>query len=481
MSGFIVRTVGQTDYGVYQTMSAFAGYLILLEFGTGTVMSRNISLCKKGDKDRTELQKNVSTIWSFTILLSIIITFCSVIFYLSIDNIYNDSLTHPQIVFGKQLFVFVIINLIFTFLTHTLNGVVLGHEYYAFEKLLSSLKLLTRTLLLILLLTLKPNVFMIVLVDAVMSFLVFLTTFLFCALKIRILPEFRHFSLPIFKSILPLCLTMLLQTITTTVNGNVDKFLIGILLNPESVTIYAISMGLYTMFSSVATLPVTMYMPKIAASIRDGLSREKLQDFLVLPCRLNMLVTGVLAFGIVTVGQQFIQIIYGATYKEAWLYAVLVIIPMFFNMSNAVIINVVDVLRKRHFKVFISITTAIINLIMTFFGIKYWGLFGAALATGIATLLDTFFVNLFYVKVIKINVVRLFLESAKGILSYLLIATAVSFPVRYILDSVYLQFFVGGIVFCVVFALLFILFGSNESEKKKIETFKAKIMCHIYR
>ena len=44
MSAFIIRTVGKTDYGVYQSMTAFISYLVLLEFGTGTIMARNISL-----------------------------------------------------------------------------------------------------------------------------------------------------------------------------------------------------------------------------------------------------------------------------------------------------------------------------------------------------------------------------------------------------------------------------------------------------
>lgn len=47
MSAFVLRMLGKTDYGVYQTMTSFLTYLTLFEFGTGTIMTRNISLCKK--------------------------------------------------------------------------------------------------------------------------------------------------------------------------------------------------------------------------------------------------------------------------------------------------------------------------------------------------------------------------------------------------------------------------------------------------
>ena len=476
ISSFVIRTVGQTDYGVYQTMSAFAGYLILLEFGTGTVMTRNISICKKGVEHREELQKNISTIWSFTVVLSVVIALFSIVFYFSIGQIYSRSLNADQIAFGKQIFKYVAVALVFNFLNHTLNGIVLGYEYYSFEKIISIIKILIRTTLVVVMLTLRPNILTVVVIDAYISFFAFGITLLFCALKIGVVPGVRHFSSSIFKAIVPLCLTMLLQTIATTVNGSVDKFLIGIMLKPEDVTMYTISMGLFSMFSSIATLPITLYMPKTAAVIRDGKTHKELETFLEEPCRLNMLITGILAFGVITVGQQFVQIIYGKEYKEAWIYAILVILPMFLAMSNAVIINVLDVLGKRHYKTFITFGTILINLILTIIGLHYIGLVGAAAATGFATLVDMMLVNALYTKKFKINAYRLFWINARDILPAILIATIICFPVRYILDNIYLQFFVGGFGFCVVFAFLFITFGTNDNEKQKMRRIKAKVL-----
>ena len=46
LSSFLLRQTGAVDYGIYQTVSSFVNYLVLLEFGTGTVMIRNISVCR---------------------------------------------------------------------------------------------------------------------------------------------------------------------------------------------------------------------------------------------------------------------------------------------------------------------------------------------------------------------------------------------------------------------------------------------------
>ena len=46
LSSFLIKSLGGTEYGIYQTISSFANYLVLLEFGVGTVMTRNISGCR---------------------------------------------------------------------------------------------------------------------------------------------------------------------------------------------------------------------------------------------------------------------------------------------------------------------------------------------------------------------------------------------------------------------------------------------------
>ena len=115
-SAFVIRTVGKTDYGVYQSMTAFISYLALLEFGTGTIMARNISLCQKDGTEKTKLEKNTSTIFSLTVVLSAVILLVAVIFWSLIDLIYARSFSVEQIELGKKLFLFAVGNLILVFI-----------------------------------------------------------------------------------------------------------------------------------------------------------------------------------------------------------------------------------------------------------------------------------------------------------------------------------------------------------------------------
>lgn len=476
VSAFIVRKVGQTNYGIYQTMTAFAAYLVLLEFGTGSAMSRNLSLLKKDGTDQDLVDKNISTIWSLTVVLAMLILLFSIVFYFLIDKIYANSLTAEQIVLSRKLFIFVAINLVFTFLTQTLNGLLLGYEYYSFEKTVSLIRLIIRSVVIVLLMIVKPSVFLIVVVDCAISGSVFLFTLLFCIVKLRAKFVFKYFDKNVFKFITPLCLAMLLQTLVNSANGSLDKFLISIMMTPDDVSIYAIAMTMFSMFSSVGCIPLSMYMPQVAGNMKNGMDGKELTEMLVQPCRLNTLILSVLAFGIVVVGKEFLVMVYGSIYSESWLYALIVIFPMLFNMYNGVIITVMDVLNKRHIRSFILMFTTILNVIMTIIGIKIIGMLGAAIATGVSLVLQTIILNIYYKKKMNIDSLLLFKKSFKGILDISIISTGISFPLKYLINNIYLQFFVCGATFCVIFFILFVFFGANKTEEAALNKIKMKLI-----
>ena len=60
LSSFLLRVLGDTEYGVYQTVASFANYLVLLEFGTGSVITRNLSLCYSQGADKETIERNAS-------------------------------------------------------------------------------------------------------------------------------------------------------------------------------------------------------------------------------------------------------------------------------------------------------------------------------------------------------------------------------------------------------------------------------------
>lgn len=475
MSSFIIRTIGKTDYGVYQSMTAFVSYLMMLEFGTGTVMSRNLSLLKKDGTDDEEIKKNVSTIWTLNSILIFVICCVAVVFYLLIPAVYSESMTAEQIVMGKRLFVFAVFSLLCSFCQQLMNGILIGNELYIFEKVVSLIKIFLRSILVVSLLLIKPSIYYLVSIDLLMSILVLMASYLFIKKKLKYRFSYSCFDKDIFRFITPLCLAMLLQTIVNTANGSIDKFLISVMMTPEDVSIYSVAMTMFTMFSSVATLPVTMFMPQVAQNIKIGLKGKPLAETLINPCRLNVLITGLIAFGFAAIGRQFLIILYGVDFEYAWFCAMIVIIPMFINMSNAVIVNVLDVMNKRHIRSVILMGTTAANIGMTIIGIKLIGMLGAAIATGIALVFQVILLNIYYSKKIGLPIMYLFRNAFRGLLISLIASCLAAYIVASFIQNVYLQFAIGGFSYVSIFAIAYYMFGANKYERDMIRRINRKL------
>ena len=255
LSSFLLRVLGDTDYGIYQTVCSFANYLVLLEFGTGNVITRNIAVLR-AKNDKESIQKNISTIWTVNILLTGVIIIASLAFYFGIGWIYKKTFTIEQILYAKRIFTFEAFFLVISFFANVTNGIMMGFEHYHVQPIISIIKLLSRTVLLIVLVLAWRRSLVIAIVDMAISVVILVFDIWYCTRKFSIQFTTKCFDKIIFRESLPLSMAIFIQVIVNQANSNVDKFVLGIKLSPESVAVYSVGLFVYSMFSSMSTIPI---------------------------------------------------------------------------------------------------------------------------------------------------------------------------------------------------------------------------------
>ena len=476
LSSFYIKQLGNTEYGIYESISSFINYLVLLEFGTGTAITRNLSLCFTMNKDKEDIQKNISTIFGITIVLSIAIIIVALIFYFFIDKIYYVTMTFAQIAYAKKIFLFMLFYLISSYYVQTMSGIILAYENYTYASKISIVKTIIKLLLIACLILVTKKAIYIAIVDMIISIIVLIYTYYYCKKKYNTKFTIKYFDKKILKATLPLCLAVFIQVIVNQANNNVDKFVISIMISPEMVTLYSIALYIYSIFSTATTIPITIYSPQIIREVALGKQKKELVDILIQPSRLIVIIGGLLLFGFIAVGKQFIIIMYGKEYIKAWIISMIIMIPMFFNMSNGIIINVLDALNKRMVRSMALLITTILNIILTVIWVKQWGIIGAASATLLCTILGQILImNIYYYKKLKLPIIYIFKKTFKGILSFQLIAMIVAYLIANCISNVYISFFIGGVLYISIFGILYFLFGKNNIESKYIDDFITKI------
>lgn len=472
LSSFLLRMLGDTEYGVYQTIASFANYLVLLEFGTGTVMTRNISMCRGKQASAQELQANISTIWTITNVLAVLIAIVSVVFYRSIGMIYASSLTAGQIQEAGDIFIFVTIHLILSFYIQTFSGIALGHEHYTYSSALNLIRTGTRTVMLIVLIFIWREGVVIAATDAFLSGVILVFSLIYCRKKFQLSLRFRDFRFSIFRSSFPMCFAIFLQSIVNQANNNVDKFIIGIKLSPEMVSLYSVALFVFSVFSSLTTVPISLYAPQVAKEISAGAAAKDLAEKLVPAVRLTAIVGGAVLFGFIGIGQQFITLLYGRQYLQAWIIAIILMAPMYLNMVVGVLVNVLDALNKRMVRSAVLMGTTMCNILLTIFWLDRWGVVGAALATCVTTFAgQVFLMGAYYSKVLKLPIFYLYRRAFSGILPSLVLGCAAGFTVGFLVENEWLSFLAGGVVFVAVTLGIYILFGATAGERTVIRRF----------
>lgn len=466
LSSLYIRQLGATEYGVYETISSFINYLVILQVGTGSVMTRNLSIIfAKENKNQIDVKKNISSICGITVFLSMVILIISIIFYFLIDDIYYKSMTIQQIATSKNIFIFLVIYLIISFYSQTITGIILAYENYTLSSKISIARLIIKLLIITFLILSFKKAIYIAIVDSILSIFIFVYELFYCKEKYNVSFSLRYIDKKVIKSTMPFCFAILLQGIINQANSNVDKFALGVMMSPKFVTIYSISLYIQSMFYSLSAVPLSIYSPQIMKNVAKGLKEKKLADTLIEPSRLTMLIGGMVFFGFISVGRQFITIVYGKEYVESWIYAIIIMIPSYINMSNECMLSVLDVINKRIIRSIGLLITTVLNVILTILWIKKFGILGASLATMICGIIgQTIFMNIYYYKKLKIPVFYMFKETIKGILKFQVIAAICVFPLFYYISNPIISFFTMGIIFVLIFLFGFIKHGKNNYE-----------------
>jgi O-antigen/teichoic acid export membrane protein len=480
LSSYLIKQLGKTEYGVYQTIASFANYLVLLEFGTGTVMTRNISVWRGTSESKHKLNENVSTIWTITNILALIILIASAIMYFSIDSVYSKSLDVENLAKAKGIFVVVTVNLVISFYAQSFTGLTLAFEKYSYGPILKTSKTIIRTILLGVLLLKFKYAIIIAIIDTILSIATLIVSYIYCKKNFDLSFRFKYFNSQIFRSVLPLSIALFLQTLINQANNSVDKFLIGIMISPEAVTLYSIPLFIFNIFSSICVVPVNMYAPQIAKEIGGGAKPSDLMDKFISAAKLTAIVGGSIFFGFIASGKPFISLVYDKEYMDAWIIAILLIFPHFLDMLLGTLVNVLDVLGKRLVSTLALAGTTTANIVFTIIMINFWGYMGAAFATLVCTSGNLIFLIYYYSKKIKIDVFKIFAECFTKVIPAQIVATVAGYAVTCLIGYEskiisLVSLLAGGSVYVAIFvAFLFVI--NKEESMKLISLFKNKLL-----
>jgi len=322
----------------------------------------------------------------------------------------------------------------------------------------------------------KCSAITVALVDLIVYVVVFVTYFGYTVFSLH--EKFRLYKIDKAEltAIASFSAAILLQAVVNQVNNNVDNIILGAMIIDKSViTMYSSALSIYGIYTSLSSVLTGIYLPKATKLVTNDCTETQLTDFVIAPGRFQAMLTIGIIGGFALFGKNFISLWIGDKYINAYYVTLMLIIPVTISLVQNVCISILDAKLKRLFRSVVLVIMAVINVAVSVVLVRFLGFWGAAIGTATSLLIGNGLVmNIYYSRVIKLQVARMLKGIFKGVLPAGLLATACCLPLALYLPNSLPMFIVKGALFVAVYGALLWVIGLNKDEKSMVRSMLKK-------
>jgi len=469
LTPFIVGMVGDAEYGVYKTISAFTSSLMVLDLGLGGTMMRYIA------KYRTDKEENkISNFAAMGVLQTAVIgfsvaviTFC---LYFFIDEIYASGLTVTEIDKAKSLYVFLAVGIVVHIFENLLNGIIAGYNRFIFANGIKVVRLLARIVAVLIFLGLFQDVLTLAVIDLFITVILVLIELLYIRYSLELKIRLQCWDGKVFFESFKYTILLFIASIVNQVNSNFAVVAIGAGINSVAVSVYSMALLIFAMYEQMSTSISGVMLPTVTASLKnDDEKYTNTLNLIVKVGRIQFIMLGAVFAGFIVLGQDFIQLWLGNNYSDVYFLVLILLGPSLLELCVNVCLSILRAKNLLGFRTIVISATTVLNILITLVGLKYWGYYSAAIGTALSYLIGSVIVmGIYYYKKLGFNILGVYKRIFGKIWICILLSGISSYLSTIFIDGLVLRFVVGFLVFLGIYVSSLLLLGLNQYEKRII-------------
>src|SRR5699024_6106795 len=320
---FIIRNLGDSQYGLYMLIGGLIGYIAVLDCGLNNTIVRFVAKYRAEQSKEEEENFLFSTFIIYGII-SIILTIIGIIIYFQLETVFKDSLTVNEIKIAEIMFLILIVNLAFTLPMKSFMGIMKAYEKFVMPKVIAITRTLIRMLMIFIFLSMGYKAIAIVLIDTLLNLVMLIISMLYVFLKLEVRVKKHYFSLSIYKEILSYSSLIFISVIVDQIYWLIGHFILGIVASTSEVAVFAIGMMLGQYFITFSTAISGVFLPKITGMVVNKATSEELTNLFIRTGRLQFLILALILGGFITVGKSFLIVWAGTNYEVSWSIAMII-------------------------------------------------------------------------------------------------------------------------------------------------------------
>ena len=471
---WILKEIGSSQYGLYTLANSLIS-LFLMDFGMSAAVTRFVAAYRAKD-DKSGINQVFSIVVKLYFGIMAIVAVILLIVYLNLDTIYAN-LEPDELATFKGVFVITAFCVVVCFPVNICNGVLNAFEEYVALKLSDVVNRVGTVAFTVIALRLGGGIYALIIVSGVFNILTLLVKILIMSKKtgIRFLPT--YFDGEKLGEIATFSAWSTVSSVAQQMIFNIMPTILAMTLNTMAITMYGFANVIEGYVSTITGAINGLFLPKISRVVANSDDASEVLPLMVRVGRINQSIIMLLFIGIVLTGKEFIGLWLGEQYSDVYYCMVILTLPYCISSSLQIANSSVIALNKIKYTAIINILTGLFNLCAAYLMAPRFGVIGVCSCISATYLLRSLANQVIYIKVLKIDLKRFYLDCHFKMLPGLTFAITTSYAiVRYLFDGLvnvygWSVFLAKAICVAIIYAFMMWLIGWNDFEKSLIKSF----------
>lgn len=461
---YIIKMLGDEEYGLYTLIGAFVGYLSILDLGLNNAIVRYVAQYR-AEKNKVAEENFLAISLLIYVGIGILLVGFGAVFYYNLDNLFGETLNLIQLEQAKLMVLILLFNIGFTLPGGAFTGICSGYESFIFPRWLGIFKYILRVLLIVAILNYGANALGIVILDTLLNLGVIITTMWFVFYKLKVKIKLHNFDWLYLKDIFGYSIWIFIFGLVYQFQWRTGQVILGTHLAPVHVAVYGVGVMLGIYFTTFGNIINQLILPKAVQSVYKNEPPEVLTRQMIKVSRISLLLLLFVFGGFVVVGKDFINLWVGDTYANAYYIAVGIMFVYIMPIAQGYAHSILEAKKLLRFKTLSFLIACLIGMLSGAMLSYNYGELGMIVGLLIPLfLLQWGVMNYYYFKKLSLDIAYFF----KKIFGFIILSLLL-IPLGYFLalqfETNWINFILKGLFFGLIFGLL-LLRILNKKERQ---------------
>ena len=466
----LLAFVGQADYGVFQTSNSFVFSLSLLSFGFSGAYIRFYTQKKAHGTDRDIRALNGLYLVLY-LIASAAALLLGLLFAANVETFFSGSFTPDQVGLAGTLMAIMAVSVATTLLSTVFDAYIMSHEQFRFQQTRQLFTTLATPFAALGLLCMGMGAVGVALAQLAVNVVLLLLNARFAIGKLGMRFDMRNFDTKLFKAIAVFSSWIFVNQICDLINQSIPNILLGMLTSAVVVSVFAVSVQIRQVFYSLSTTISSVFVPKINQMVATSDDNGELTRLMTRVGRYQMFIFCWVYCGFVLLGQFFITKWAGEGFLDAYYLICAMTLPVGIPLCQNAGIEIQRAKNRHKARSVVYLIMSCINVLFTWFASPYLGYWAPAIAYIVAIFLGNgLFMNWYYHNRIGLDMGFFWKKNLPAVVASAGVTAAGLVVVHFVPVTNWLVFFIWGIAYSVVFAVVMWAFVLDDSEKAAISS-----------